>query len=95
MHALALPVNSRRIIYFCTPPLTQLRIGVYRQAMTKPILPEIEAFLARRPMSDFRFGIESVHNGRLMERLRGGGRVWPEQEERIRKYIASQLSEAV
>lgn len=34
-----------------------------------------------------RFGILAIKNGRLVERLRSGGRVWPETEQKIRSFI--------
>ncbi|WP_448777100.1 hypothetical protein [Agrobacterium sp. CG674] len=34
-----------------------------------------------------RFGILAVGNGRLVERLRSGGRVWPDTETRVRAFI--------
>ncbi len=58
--------------------------------MSKQLISEIDQFLAQSGMSDFAFGFRAVKNGRLVERLRRGGRVWPEQEERIRAFIASQ-----
>jgi hypothetical protein len=58
--------------------------------MDKTLLSEIVAFLADHPMTDYKFGIQAAHNGRLLERLRSGGRVWPEQEQRIRDFIKSE-----
>lgn len=56
--------------------------------MNGQLLTEIERFLAEAGISEHRFGILAAHNGRLVERLRGGGRVWPETEERVRAFMA-------
>lgn len=56
--------------------------------MNKRLLSEIDAYLAEAGISEHRFGILAAHNGRLVERLRNGGRVWPETEERVRAFIA-------
>lgn len=58
--------------------------------MTKTLLSEIDEFQAEVGMSDYQVGWKAIKNGRLVERLRAGGRVWPEQEERVRAFIASQ-----
>lgn len=55
--------------------------------MSKKLLQEIEAFLAETRTGTFRFGIKATKNGRLVERLRSGGRVWPETEIEIRTFM--------
>lgn len=60
--------------------------------MTKKLLYEIERFLERRGIGPHRFGILAANNGRLVERLRNGGRVWPETEEMVWKYLAEQAA---
>lgn len=57
--------------------------------MTTHLLSEIDAFLAETGMSDYRFGIRAASNGRLLERLRERGRVWPETEMKIRAFMLS------
>jgi hypothetical protein len=52
------------------------------------LIKEIDAFKQRSGLSDFRIGFLAARNGRLVERLRNGGRVWPETEDRIRSFIA-------
>lgn len=61
--------------------------------MSKNLLDEIEAFMAETGIGAFRFGIKAIRNGRLVERLRSGGRVWPETEKEIRLYMANARSE--
>ena len=51
------------------------------------LISEIERFMAERGISEHRFGILAVKNGRLVERLRSGGRIWPDTEERIREFM--------
>ena len=57
--------------------------------MTSNLLPEIDRFLARSGWSDYTFGFKAIKNGRLVERLRRGGRIWPETEMEIRAFIRS------
>lgn len=55
--------------------------------MTKPILEEVEAFLAETGLSEHRVGFLLARNGKLVERLRAGRRIWPETEQMIREEI--------
>ena len=57
-----------------------------------PLLREVETFLAETGLGPHRFGILAIKNGRLVERLRDGRRVWPETEMAIRAYIRSERS---
>lgn len=68
--------------------LTAARIGVHSAPMSVHLISEIDAFLAEFRIGEHRFGILAANNGRLVERLRSGGRVWPETEERIRSFMA-------
>jgi len=56
--------------------------------MNVQLIVEIDAFLAETRIGEHRFGILAAKNGRLVERLRSGGRVWPETEERVRAFMA-------
>lgn len=58
-----------------------------KQAMHKALLSEIDKFLGETKMSEYQFGISAVSNGRLVERLRAGGRVWPETEAKVLSFI--------
>lgn len=62
--------------------------------MKSDLLSEIDEFLASERIGPHRFGILAANNGRLVERLRAGGRIWPETEEQIRSFIASRRSGA-
>ena len=55
--------------------------------MSKSLLPEIEVFMSEHGLSPYRFGILAAKNGRLVERLRTGGRIWPETEMEIRAFM--------
>ena len=57
--------------------------------MSVHLINEIDGFLAEFHIGEHRFGILAANNGRLVERLRSGGRIWPETEERIRQFMAS------
>jgi len=56
------------------------------------LLTDIEGFLAETGMGESYFGKRAVNNSELVPRLRDGGRVWPETEERIRQFMAARLS---
>ena len=58
--------------------------------MAKELLDEIDAYLEATGLSGHRFGILAARNGRLVERLRAGGRVWPETAKQVRAYLKSQ-----
>jgi hypothetical protein len=66
------------------------RNSVYSVPMRLTILDEIDAFMAETGIGGFRFGMLAIKNGRLVERLRSGGRIWPETEERIRIFIKAE-----
>jgi len=56
--------------------------------MNADLLSEIDSFLAAENIGEHRFGILAANNGRLVERLRSGGRVWPETEKQVRDFMA-------
>lgn len=58
--------------------------------MSTHLLSEIEQFLREVPMSEFRFGLRAAKNGRLVERLRDGRRVWPETDSQVRAFIIAE-----
>ena len=60
--------------------------------MSVQLIDEIDGFLAEFDIGEHRFGILAASNGRLVERLRLGGRVWPETEERIRNFMSERRS---
>lgn len=62
--------------------------------MNERLLSEIDRFLASSGMGQYRFGLLSVRNGRLVDRLRGGGRVWPETEAQVRAFIIANSNKA-
>jgi len=47
-------------------------------------------------MGEYRFGLLAAKNGRLIERMRASGRngrpgrVWPETEDKIRRFMAEE-----
>lgn len=63
--------------------------------MRTDLLSEIDAFLATENIGEHRFGILAANNGRLVERLRSGRRVWPDTEERVRAFIKDRRRRAV
>lgn len=61
---------------------------IFAGMASKTLIQEIKAFLSQTGMSAYRFGFLAARNGRLVERLERGGRVWPETEEAVRSFMA-------
>lgn len=55
--------------------------------MAQNLISEIEAFKTETGLSDHRIGMLLASNGKLIERLRSGRRIWPDTEERIRENL--------
>jgi len=55
--------------------------------MNTELLKSVESFQAQTGLSDHRVGIILARNGRLLERLRAGGRFWPETQRQIERAI--------
>lgn len=58
--------------------------------MRTALLIEIDEFLSATGLSEYTFGWLAARNGRLVERLRAGRRIWPETEVQIREFIVSE-----
>jgi len=56
-------------------------------AMDRSLLTEIDSFIAETGLSEHRVGVLLAANGRLLPRLRKGGRVWPDTEQKIRDAL--------
>lgn len=50
---------------------------------------EIEAFLRLTGMKPTRFSISATRDRHFVRKLRMGRRVWPDTEERVRKFMRS------
>jgi hypothetical protein len=57
--------------------------------MHRSLLAEIDAFLGQSGMGESYFGKAAAGNSELVSRLRAGGRVWPETEQKVRSFIKS------
>lgn len=55
--------------------------------MSTDLLSKLEALMDDTGLSAHRVGILCAKNGRLVERLQNGGRVWPETEQEIVEAI--------
>ncbi len=75
MHVVAVIANARQSVYIAR--------------MSTNLLAEIEQFLEETGMSSYSLGYRSVRNGRLVDRLRLGRRVWPETQQAVRAYMRS------
>jgi hypothetical protein len=58
------------------------------------LLEKIERYTAESGMSESYFGKRAAGNSELVARLRAGGRVWPETEDRVLSFIASRPDRA-
>lgn len=63
--------------------------------MNANLLLELEAFMTEFDLSAHRVGLLAVGNGRLVERLRGGGRVWPETEAAVKDFLVRERQRRV
>ena len=59
------------------------------------LLSDIEQFLSVNPLGESYFGKVSCGNSELIARLRNGGRVHDETEEKIRRWMAEKSPEVV
>jgi len=53
------------------------------------LLREIEAFTRGAGIAESTFGLQAVNDGKLVRRLRSGGRTFRETEDRIRDFMAN------
>jgi hypothetical protein len=53
------------------------------------LIQKIDGFLEVSSMAESTFGIKTVNDGKLVSRLRNGGRVWPETQDKIEQFIKS------
>jgi hypothetical protein len=56
-----------------------------------PLLQDIEAFLEthRATLSPTAFGEMAMNDRHLVRQMRGGRRIWPETEAKIRRFMAT------
>src|SRR5712671_3794778 len=66
-----------------SPPTAALK-----RADNARLLAEIAAFCHRVGMAESTFGRRAVNDGKLVARLRLGGRIAAEKAKRVRRYIA-------
>jgi hypothetical protein len=62
--------------------------------MNEKLLSEIERYMADAGIGPHRFGILAASNGRLVDRLREGKRIWPETEKQVRDFMRANRSKA-
>lgn len=63
--------------------------------MATDLLTDIDAFLAQTGIGPSYFGKAACGNSELVERLRSGGRVWPETEAQVRAFMAERSPSAL
>lgn len=56
--------------------------------MQQNLLSEVRETMVLLGVEAHRFGILAANNGRLVDRLEKGGRLWPETEQKVRDFIA-------
>jgi len=57
------------------------------------LLQELDAFVLETGLSEHRVGIILAKNGRLIPRLREGGRIWPDTEQQVREALAKERAD--
>ena len=62
--------------------------------MSKSLLAEISEFMREAQIGAHRFGMLSIGNGRLVERLQKGGRIWPDTEAKVRRFMMQKRAES-
>lgn len=58
--------------------------------MQSKLISDIDEFLAETGMAPGYFGWCAAKNWRLVERLRAGGRIWPETESEVRAFMIAE-----
>ena len=61
--------------------------------MAQHLLCDIEEFLSRQELAPTRFGELALSDRHFVRQLRAGRRVWPETEEKVRKFMRDYRAE--
>ena len=69
--------------------MTNWAITHYSVPIMSELLIEIKEFCGRFHMSESTRGKKSVNDGKLVGRLKSGGRCWPETEQKVRDFMNS------
>src|SRR6266699_2020444 len=83
----AFVVDAHRLAWFSQVPLAMTRRG-----MNDAILREIADFCRRTGVAESTFGRRAVNDGKLANRLRNGGRITTDTLDRIRAFMAGNMS---
>lgn len=54
-----------------------------------PLIEAIDKFIERHSMSPVTFGRSALRDPHFVRDLRGGRRLWPETEKRVRDFMAA------
>lgn len=57
--------------------------------MHDDLIKEIETYCREANLAITTFGRKATNDGKFVNRIRNGGRCWPETEEKVRRYIAN------
>lgn len=60
-----------------------------------PLIDAIDAFIEQHSMSPVTFGRSVLRDPHFVRDLRGGRRVWPETEDKVREYMDTYVVEQV
>lgn len=60
---------------------------VWAMSNTDALLRDIAQFCQLSGMAETTFGREAVRDGKFVQRVRSGGRFWPETEVKARAYM--------
>lgn len=58
----------------------------------KQLIEDIEAFCRSSGIAPSTLGLRAVGDGKFFARLKGGGRCWPETEDKVRRFIAAKTA---
>lgn len=75
-----------------TNPVCMLHTG--SDGLVSQLLAEIESYCREVGMAETTFGRKALNDGKVVGRLRAGGRVWPETADKVRLFIEQNPPEA-
>lgn len=58
------------------------------------LIDDIEAFLTAHEMTPTAFGERALNDRHFVRQVRNGRRVWPETEEKVRKFMSDMMDGA-
>lgn len=63
-------------------------LDITSDRLVNQLLAEIETYCEAAGIAETTFGRKALNDGKVVGRLKAGGRVWPETAERARQFMA-------